>query len=256
MFNSKIDGFKNEYSFVDYLDGKLFKNINILFQDMFFNLYGNIDDNEPIRCWINYKKEKTDIFIKINDCIKRISIKKGIKNSVHVEHINSFTKYLNEIGIKNKNIQQILKYHYADGTIDGSGKKRLSINEYKLSHQKEIDNINVIFQDDKIITNLINRFILFDKESNEKIDVLVYGLINDFVYITRDEIIELFLKHLNDYSSCLHFSLLSYQPMNRCINKNTKYEDKRHYIQIKWYNIFDNILEIMNNRLMIEQFKI
>ena len=34
--------------------------------------------------------KKSDIFIKINSKIKGISIKKGMKNSVHVERISDF----------------------------------------------------------------------------------------------------------------------------------------------------------------------
>lgn len=256
MFDSNITGFKNEYEFVDYLDGKLVKNVNMLFQELFLHLYGNIDENEMIRCWINYKKEKTDIFIKINECIKRISLKKGIKNSVHVESIDEFIKLLKSLNIDKKTIQGILKYHYADGTINGTGNIRKSINEYKIHHQNEIDKINNKFQDNDLLIDLINRFIFVDKESKEKVDAIVYGIVDDFVFVTRDELINLLIKHKNDYSSCLHFSLLSYQPLNRCLNRNSKYEDKRHYIQIKWYNIFDHILEVMNNRLMVEQFKI
>ena len=183
-------------------------------------------------------------------------MKKGIKNSVHVEHIESFSKYLKTIGINRKLIQDVLKYHYADGTINGKGKKRISALEYKSYHKQEIDKMNLKFQNNDILISMVNRFILIDNDSNMKVDAVVYGIIDDFVFITKDEIIDLFLKHINDYSSCLHFSLLSYQPMNRCLNRNSKYEDKRHYIQIKWYNIFDNILEIMNNRLMVGQFKI
>lgn len=256
MFNNQITGFSNEYEFVDYLDGKLVKNVNMLFRELFLNLYGDIDENEMIRCWINYKKEKTDIFIRINNCIKRISLKKGVKNSVHVEHIETFINYIKTIGINEKIICDILKYHYGDGTIDGTGKKRMSVFEYKSYFQKTIDLINLNFQNDNIIVDLINRFILLDKESRKKIDAVIYGVINDFIFINKEEIIDLFLKHKNDYSSCLHFSLLSYQPLTRCLNGNSKYNDKRHYVQIKWYNIFDNILEIMNNRLMVEQFKI
>ena len=37
--------------------------------------------------------------------------------------------------------------------------------------------------------------------------------------------------------------------MNRCLNYNEKY---RKYIQIKWYSLFDNIVEQMNNTGMKE----
>ena len=75
--------------------------------------------------------QKTDIFIKINNIKKRISIKSGIKNSVHVEPISEFIHFLIENNIEKKYIISYLKYHYADGTTNGSGIKRVSISEYK-----------------------------------------------------------------------------------------------------------------------------
>ena len=41
------------------------------------------------------------------------------------------------------------------------------------------------------------------------------------------------------------FSVLTVQPKNRCLNYNSKYEKDRFCIQIKLYNLFDNIIENM-----------
>ena len=41
------------------------------------------------------------------------------------------------------------------------------------------------------------------------------------------------------------------QPQNRCLNYNKKYENTRYNVQIKWYALFDDILENLyykNNR--------
>lgn len=47
----------------------------------------------------------------------------------------------------------------------------------------------------------------------------------------------------------IHFGPLFYQPMNRCLNYNEKYEHTRHKIQIKWYHLSDAIVEAMNERV-------
>lgn len=55
----------------------------------------------------------------------------------------------------------------------------------------------------------------------------------------------------NIYSTSVHFSNLTYQSLNRCINKNPKYEKDRFISQIKWYNLCDDIIEQMNNNVII-----
>jgi len=45
------------------------------------------------------------------------------------------------------------------------------------------------------------------------------------------------------YSTAIYFGPLICQPKNRCLNYNSKYEKDRFCIQIKWYSIFNNILE-------------
>ena len=89
-FNKDISGYKNEYEFRDYLNNRLVKNLNPLFWDLFETLYGKLTGEEIIYARINPKKQKSDLFVTISGITKGISIKKGIKNSVHTETIYSF----------------------------------------------------------------------------------------------------------------------------------------------------------------------
>ena len=60
----------------------------------------------------------------------------------------------------------------------------------------------------------------------------------------------------NTYSSAVHFGPLTVQPLDRCLNRNKKYESKRFSIQVKWYNLVDDIIENMNNKVMEESWYI
>ena len=51
----------------------------------------------------------------------------------------------------------------------------------------------------------------------------------------------------------LSVSNLYIQSWNKNIIKNPKYEYCRHYFQVKWYNMPDDIIEIMNNRVQKAQ---
>ena len=73
----------------------------------------------------------------------------------------------------------------------------------------------------------------------------LYGVVEEFIWITKEEIYYIMRKHLKDNISSLHISLLTLQPMSRNLNYNPKYEMCRNQVQVKWYNLADNIIEIM-----------
>lgn len=245
-----MNGYLNEQFIVNYLNGRKIESLNIMYLEMIESLFENIKQNDKLIAWKNPFKQKTDIFIKINNQIKRISVKSGIKNSIHVEPISEFIHFLIENNIERKYIISYLKYHYADGTTNDSGIKRLSVEEYKKEHQNEIDLLNKKLNNKLLINKIIDRFILKGNNDIHSIDAIIYGSCDDFVFITRNEIKEIIYNKMNDYSTGVHFSTLSCQPMNRCLNYNPKYEKNRFCVQIKWYNLFDDILEYKNNLLI------
>ena len=236
-------GKDNENEFVKYLNGKTISQLNPMFRDLIDELFQNKQINCSIKCWKNRWKEKSDIFIQINDKIKGISIKKGIKNSVHVERISDFIHFLIKNEIDKEIVIEYLKYHYADGSTNGKGAYRVSVEEYKKENQSQIDKINKAFNNEKLLKKAVERFITKGKNSDNYIAALVYGEVNDFVWATKEDIEKIMLSKKDTYSSAVHFSLMTCQPKNRCLNYNSLYEKDRYCIQIKWYNIFDDILE-------------
>ena len=245
---SKITGKNNEYEFVKYLNGKRISELNPMFRDLIDELFPNQQPNSIIKSCKNHYKEKSDIFIKINGKMKGISIKKGYKNSVHVERISDFIHFLIENNIDREIVIEYLKYHYADGSTNGKGNKRIPVEEYKKDNQSKIDKINKVLNDEKIIKKAINRFVTRGKNTDYFISAIVYGEVNDFIWATKEQIEEIILSKKDVYSSAIHFGALTCQPKNRCLNYNPLYEKDRFCVQIKWYNIFDDIIEYLSNK--------
>lgn len=206
---SNISGIANEKEFVKYLNRKRVGELNPLFHEMIDKLYANSKENYIIRAWLNKMPQKADFFIKLDGKIK------GIKNSVHVEGISQFTHFLIENNIPREVVIYYLHYHYADGTTNGTGKIRISVEEYKKEHQHEIDKINEIFNNDDLLMKAIERIILSKKSC---------------------------------YSTAVHFGPITCKPKNRCLNYNSRYEHDRFSVQLKWYNIQDDIIELMNEK--------
>ncbi len=245
-----ISGEENEFTFVQYLNGKKISMLNPMFKDLIDELFPLENEDSIIKCWKNHLKQKSDIFIKINNKIKGISIKKGSRNSVHVERISDFIHFLIENNVKKDTIIEYLKYHYADGSTNGKGLKRLSASEYKKENQKKIDEINKEFNNEKIIKAAIDRFIIKGNNSDYYIDAIIYGEADNFVWITTNDIVNIILSKKDVYSTPVHFGSITCQPKNRCLNYNSLYEKDRFCVQMKWYSLFDDIIENMNNKVM------
>lgn len=246
---SEINGKNNEYEFVRYLNGKKVNELNPMFRALIDKIFYNINETSLISCWMNHLKQKSDIFIRIDEVMKGISIKKGAKNSVHVERISDFIHFLIENKVEKEIVEEYLKYHYADGTINGSGNKRLSIEEYKKFNQDKIDKINDVFNNTELVSKAIDRFVIKGTNSEYCIDALIYGEVDDFLWITKEDIKKIILSKRCVYSTAIHFGSLTCQPKNRCLNYNSKYEKDRFCIQIKWYSLFDDIIKSMNNNI-------
>ena len=173
-----------------------------------------------------------------------------MKNSIHVERISDFIHFLIENKIDRELVIEYLKYQYADGSTNGKGLERLSVEEYKKNNQHNIDKINKAINNEKILKEAIERFVIKGNNSDYYIDAIICGEVNDFVWATRDDIKNIILSKKDIYSTGVHFGPLICQPKNRCLNYNPKYEKDRFCVQLKWYNLFDDIIENMNSKVM------
>lgn len=241
-----MNGFENEYNFVLEINNKKVEELSLPLQDLIYGIFNNIKKDGLVKCWKNHLKQKTDIFIKIGKAIKGVSIKMGSKNSVHAEPIGDFVTFLILNEIPKNIINEYLKYHYADGTTNNTGTNRLTAAEYKEDNQEKINKINEYFNDKKIVLKAIERFVLKGRNSDYDIDAIILGTPNDFLWLTKNDIIEVLTNNKKNYSSP-HFSGLICQTMDRCINRNKKNEKYREFVQIKWYSIFDDIITQMNS---------
>jgi len=237
-------GYKNEFEFVNYLNNKKYGQVNFLIKDMLKELYPNIQNHDIIKAYKYGKYAKTDVVINVNGILKGISIKSGIKNSVHVEPIEKFIKYVKNHGFIETD--KLLRYLYSDGTNNNTGKERQSSEQYKLENSSDIFIINQDLK--KLKLSLISRFLIkTDINYKVNVDLFINGSVNDFIWATTEEVVN-YLSN-NDYDSMgVHISSLFLQNWNKNLKYNPKYEYCRNYIQVKWYSMFDDIIEIMCNR--------
>ena len=241
-----VNGFQNEQIFISNINGRPYKIQNLLLQDLLKELFPKIKDEDIVYAYKYGKYAKTDMVLEVNGKKKGISIKKGIKNSVHLEHVNKFLTRYWYLPRKFKNL--FLKYIYADGTTNNTGLERLNGKEYI---EKNYEDVYYIKQRlNKMKLKLLIRFLIIaDIKYTVPVDAFIHGEYEDFIWATTDEVLEhLMNKDLNLKENGLSVSNLYIQSWNKNIKRNPKYEYCRHYFQVKWYNIYDDIIEIMNKR--------
>lgn len=86
-----------------------------------------------------------------------------------------------------------------------------------------------------------------DVKYRVKVDAFIHGTINGFIWSTSDEV-QRFLEDEEIFSTSVHTSKLYIQNWDKNLKRNPKYESCREYIQVKWFSIYDDIINIMTKR--------
>lgn len=246
-------GYQNEHDFVKLFNDKYVYKLDNNSQQFIFELFGDIvDDSELLKSWKNKSVQKTDIFIKYKNYIKRISLKCGNSNSVHHEQIQEFERYLKKLGIPYKVINKYINYHYGymrdcDGKLDFT--KVLSSAEYKKCYQNEIDIFNETINKTKIIVDMIDRFIIRGRNSDYDIDALICGTVDDYVWIMKYDLYDLVLsKRCLDFTSP-HIACMTLGPKKRNLNGDSKNVKDRYLVCVRWNFIREDIINFNKSKM-------
>lgn len=240
------NGYQNELDFIRELNNKKFGQLNPIYQDLLLALYSDVKKSEIVKAEKYGKYAKTDIVITIRNKRKGISIKSGYKNSVHVEPIEKFKKYLELNNVDEKVIDKFLRYIYSDGTNNNTGETRVSNADYIFVNEEDVKKLNENFKELK--KKLIRRFLIeADIKYRVKVDAFINGTVNDFIWATTEEVQD-FLENKEIESTSVHTGKLYIQTWDKNIIRNPKYENRREYIQVKWFSMYDDMIEIMSKR--------
>lgn len=196
--------------------------------------------------------KKTDIYILMNDqYFSNLSIKKGKSNSVHQENIYSFCEFMGSIGANLFEIDAIKKYHWGDGSLDGSiGKtdisKRKCYGPLKVAFAKEINIINSTFT--KFNEKILRRVFLGGLSKNVP-DFLIYTQnenLNQVKIMSMEDVINFHKSNFDTREKYVTLGNLTFQNWNRCCSgQDLKPNANKHRndIQFKW-NLINDINHI------------
>lgn len=233
-----------EKEIVEYLHGKKINELNNYWKTNIAKIFLSYDGDDYIFAKRIARRSKVDIEIRINSSVKYIGIKSGEHNSFHGEDVFKFVNFLAEIGISRRTLKILLFYHFGDGSLDGSGKIRLSAEELKIKYGKFIEEANNELNQPQVIEKVVRRVVLQGTNKNERIiDYLYYGDVNFGYIISREDIIRYIKYHKYGMIKGLHFGPLNYQPYKRKLSTNNNSKE-RYISQIKWISLFSDIQKI------------
>lgn len=246
------NGYENEKDFVNLFKNKQFNDLDNNSKRFLIEVFGDVIDNEEIiRCWKNNVNQKADIFIRYKNYVKGISIKCGKSNSVHHESIQEFKRYLTNLGIPYKVIDKYVSFHYGY-MKDENGNilfdYQLTTEEYKKLYQDELDVFNSYINKTRIIIDMVDRFLIRGRNSDYDIDYLIYGTVDDYIWISKYDLYDLILsRRCNEYTSP-HVACMTIGPQKRCIISKTNLKE-RYLVAVRWNFLKENILEFKSKKV-------
>lgn len=240
-------GLINEQKILASYNKKKFKQLNDFQKDIIRTIFPNISDEDVIFSDICNRYSKPDIYIEVNNIRKYISIKSGRSDSMHFESLKSFILFLRGLGVSKLTQKIIILFHYGDGSLDGTGKERLSFEKILERYAKYISYANEEIGSKLIVNEALNRFVFNGVESKTiSTDYIYFGDDKYGVLASKEEIVNFVLGKKYRHLKTLHIGPLTIQPFLRDVNHKSKNIYKRHIIQVKWHYFLSDLQRIRN----------
>ncbi len=247
MVVGQNSGNKIERELIRAVDGKRFGEIKPRVQQMLLEVDSSLGFSgatfharKSTGAGIN---RKVDLIIKCgNDCIASPSVKSGSGNSVHQENIHDFVNFLRVLGVDEIGISELYKFHWGDGTTDGSGavSQRIGSREIRNRFPDTIRVVGDIF--DKHQNSIVTRA-LAGSQPNSSPSHLVYTEnedLSNLIIVPMAKVLEFHSRPQTD--SDLIVGRLQFQNYGRCLQGQDLISDKtRNDVQFKWPTLAEDV---------------
>ena len=210
------------------------------------NMYGSIEDNALIHCKQLEGTMKPDLEFEIKGEKHYVSMKSGSNGIVHQENIFQLCEHLKVIGISEYTIDTIQYFHFGDGTLDGSGKKRYQYRYLINWLAKRIKYANFeLNANRKFVMHIVNRCIFKGTDPNNILAEFVYNGDKEYgVIVSRKHILMHVKNNKYSYMDNLHIGPLIMHPHARYVDQKIKNVKRRNTIEFHWANYFTSLRKI------------
>lgn len=241
-----------EKEFVDSLDNKLIMKLPNNQKWILERIFGTLSNLKKVHCVKAEDFIKPDVVVNYNHMRAFISLKTGSACEVHREKIETFIPFLRELGISEDTLKTITFYQFGDGTFDGSGKRRMDINEiYELIKDKIMLANEELNRDKFVLQKVIYRLMFKGVcDAAAEADYIYHGSLSDGILISRRQVEKYINKKDFSFLTNLHIGPLLLRPHARYAGVPVKNEVSRREITFYWPN-FRADLEYIDKRFGI-----
>ncbi len=240
-------GLVREREFVAMFDGKKYIELSRHAQNLFAMMFKDFNHDEIIIAKQIDGFKKADVYLEIGGIRKNLSLKSGKSVFAHSENNQTFVTYLSSLGISSKSINSLLLYLYGDGTIDGSGQKRMEYQDIMVKYQKEISDANYELNCNKYnVIKTVRKCLFddFDYHHDLGVDYIYHGDTHFGVLVSMKQIVHYLNTRSFHFYKNLHIGPLLIRPEARYVDGKTRHEHKRHQIQLYWPKMSEDLYYI------------
>ena len=230
-------GYLHEDEMIEFLNNKKISSLSNNLRKFIIELFGVVDPDKMVYCEYAIEYTKPDFVVTYDGKKKYVSMKSGNAEVVHHEKIETFLSFLRALGVSEETIKTILLHQYGDGTIDGTGKERIPIDELKYNLRFQIEEANKELNDVDVIKAVTDR-VLFQGVNNEvpAADAIYHGTFEYGVTVNKKQIMKYIIKKALrwHYYNSLHIGPFFIRPHARYIGTEIKNPKSRSMIDLHW----------------------
>jgi len=228
-----------EDEFVKAIDGKKAKDLSHNLKHNLREMFGLFDGEEVLKSGLVDKLQKPDFYIEYKGIRKYVSLKTGRAETVAEEYLKLFLQYLRSWHLSEESQKTFLYYHFGDGTMDGSGEKRMEYFELIAKLAPRIAKMNEELNSNKdFIKDMIHRCLFKGTvETNIEADFIYFGDINYGVVCSEAQIFKHVDRRTWEYMNNPHIGPIQFRPHARYIDSPIKKEQSRWKVDFWWANL-------------------
>lgn len=218
--------------------------------------FPNCKDDDVIQCGICNRFSKPDIYLQIDGIRRYISLKSGGSESVHTEHVKNVILFLRSIGISAATQKTLLRYHYGDGTLTGTGEVRHLASELYPMMKEEIARANKELNQFRIIEASLDRFVFQGNPIHPyAAEFIAFGDPTYFVFASKEDIVKGVLNDKYDHINYPHIGPLMIQPFLRDPERKSPHPEKRDIAHFRWPNLLGSVQKIAYRKQRAERMR-
>ena len=239
----------NEFDLVESINNHRISQLNKNLLTFMQTLFGVVDRDEIAYARVLEGKGKPDIVVKYKDKEKYVSIKSGSAKVFHNCQLTTFIDFLKSQNISEKSLETIQLFHYADGTTNGTGARRMGTEELFESLGDRIKEMNQELNADREFIKKFAEYVMFQgyNPNIKGADAVYLGDYDSGMCTLKEQFIKYFERDKFSWQEYPHIGPFLFRPHARYTNSEIKRQDRHDIVDVYWPHFDTSIRFIARN---------